>query len=317
MGRPRPRTAAARRRPPAQALWPGGGHRPPAGPARTPGRRPAAPGLARVHPGRRAAGADRRGWIRPRRTVPALGHRPAGAGRTGRAAGARCRPVGVLRPALGHRAGGGPRGALGRRMHQRGGRPDGDDRAAGSAPGGGRGRGDGGTGSGHRSGADLAAARILPGQARGAGAAPSPLRRHLRQPGTGHQGRTRWPARPAHPGLDGAARVRGERPGGPGQPGPPGAGRGGRPGARAPLAGAAALGPAPGRRAYGGAAALRLPEVAGPAAGFRGRRAQPGRREDDAGLLPQRRDRAPDQRPPAAALRGGIRWRGGGRAAGG
>ncbi len=59
----------------------------------------------------------------------------------------------------------------------------------------------------------------------------------------------------------------------------------------------------------GRAPAFRLPEDPGRAPGLRRRRREPRCRENDAGLLPRRAGGAADQRPPAAALRGTVRWR--------
>ena len=80
-------------------------------------------------PGRAAsadapAGAVRRGRLRPRRAVPAIGHRPAGARRRRCAAGRTTRRAGaLLRAAVGRRAAGRPRRALAGRMHAGGARP--------------------------------------------------------------------------------------------------------------------------------------------------------------------------------------------------
>jgi [protein-PII] uridylyltransferase len=74
-----------------------------------------------------------------------------------------------------------------------------------------------------------------------------------------------------------------------------GPGRSDRAGARTARPVPPALRPAPGRRSPRRTPALRLPEAAGRAIGLRRRRRLARGREDDAGLLPQRGDRAPDQ----------------------
>ena len=65
------------------------------------------------------AGAVRRRRLRPRRAVPAVGHRPAGAGRAdAQHAARRPRWRGFVRPAVGCRAAGRPRGALAGAVHR-------------------------------------------------------------------------------------------------------------------------------------------------------------------------------------------------------
>ena len=172
-------------------------------------------GLGALRRRRCGAGAVRGRRLRPRRIVPAVRHRPAGARPSADAQAAHADALARFFALLWD-AGlpVGPRRALGRECTQ----AARDDITVLTAllearPLAGRRRRDVRTlRAAIAPQPGVAAARVLRRQARGAARAPRALRRHRRQPRAEPQGRPRRPARPADAALDGAAHRRRARP---------------------------------------------------------------------------------------------------------
>ena len=276
-----------RRRRAGRPLRPQRRHRRVAARPRDGGRRHRPRRLGAMHRRRRETRAVRGRRLRPRRALSAIGHRPAGAGRTRRAGRAAGRPGALLRAAVGRGPADGARGALARGMHDR--RARGHHRphrAVRSAPPGGRRTRPARAAACDRHAPRLARARILPRQARRTAPAPRALRRHLGQPRAEPEGRPRRPARHPDAALDGAARARPARRAGHDRARPTGRRRIRHARTRTPRTRAPALWPAPGGQPPRRAPALRPPEDAGRAPGARGCRRHARGRADDAGLLP-------------------------------
>ena len=157
----------------------------------------------------------------------------------------------------------------------------------------------------HGAARGLAKCRFLPRQARRAGGAASPFRRHRLSAGTEHQGEPGRAARHPDDRLGDQAPLRRPLVGRTAASRLSGTGRVRGADGRRALPVASALCPAPAQRPQGRPPAVRLPEDPGPAVRPRGRAGQSGGRGLHAALLSHHHRAGAPQRDAAAALRRG------------